>query len=297
MAHTPPGTTRERVWRFVRAQLLAGEPPTVREVQHAFGFRAVESARAHLEALVEAGFLEKEAPADGGGGRARGYRLPAASRGATSAALVPVLGRVQAGALTTAVEEIEGLVAVQMRTPSAAAAATASMTAATTAASAPPGGNLFALRVRGDSMRGAGILEGDLVIVRRQETADDGQIVVALVGDEATVKRLRIVHGVGRAAGRVELHPESPGFEVIVPPPGEVRILGRVIEVRRHLDPATSAPWDAAAAAALPVFGSAERVPPATRRRRRAAPVRATAAPAAAPVRTTAAPGAAPERR
>ena len=89
---------------------------------------------------------------------------------------------------------------------------------------------LFALRVRGKSMIGAGILPGDLVVVRRQQTADSGDLVVALVEDEATVKRLR------RRGRRVELHPENPDFDVIVPDPEELKILGVVIEVRRHLD-------------------------------------------------------------
>ena len=89
---------------------------------------------------------------------------------------------------------------------------------------------VFALRVRGESMTGAGIFPGDLVLVRRQDTARSGEIVVALVEDEATVKRLRI------SGRRVELHPENPAFEVIVPKPGECKILGKVIEVRRTLD-------------------------------------------------------------
>ncbi len=208
MAHTPPGRTRERVYRFVRERLLAGRPPSVREVQERFGFRAVESARAQLEALVAEGRLEKEP------GVARGYRLPrAASRrsaGSTApaTALVPVVGRVQAGELTTALEEPEGFLAVQSRLPAE---------------------DLFALRVRGDSMRDAGILDGDMVVVRRQPAARDGEIVVALVGDEATVKTLRL------RRGRVELHPANPDFAPIVPRAEEASILGRVVEVRRVL--------------------------------------------------------------
>ena len=84
---------------------------------------------------------------------------------------------------------------------------------------------LFGLRVHGDSMRDAGILDGDLVLVRRQPRAHTGEIVVALVGDEATVKRLRMR---GR---RVELHPENPDYEPIVPHPRDVTLLGKVIEV------------------------------------------------------------------
>ena len=90
MSHTPPGRTRERVFRFVRERLANGHPPTVREVQEAFGFRAPASAREQLEALVAEGRLAKEA------GRSRGYRLPARHE---RTSLVPVLGRVQAGAL------------------------------------------------------------------------------------------------------------------------------------------------------------------------------------------------------
>lgn len=210
---TPPGETREQVYRFVRGRLLRGRPPTVREVQEALGFRAVQTARAHLEKLVDEGRLAKRA------GQARGYHLPGAGRAlldaaqrrlrpATPTVLVPLLGRVQAGELTTALEEREGQVPVR-------------------AASAD---GLFALRVRGESMTGAGILPDDVVVVRQQPTAETGQIVVALVDDEATVKTLR------RRGRRVELHPANPAFPVIVPQGEAFRILGKVIEVRRFLD-------------------------------------------------------------
>ena len=79
-------------------------------------------------------------------------------------------------------------------------------------------------------MTGAGILPGDVVIVRRQATARSGEIVVALVGDEATVKRLRI------RGKRAELHPENPHFEPLVPGPDEMTLLGKVIEVRRSME-------------------------------------------------------------
>jgi repressor LexA len=85
------------------------------------------------------------------------------------------------------------------------------------------------LRVRGESMTGAGILPNDIVVVRRQPTARSGEIVVALVGDEATVKRLRI------RGKRLELRPENPGFDPIVPGPDGLTLLGKVIEVRRYL--------------------------------------------------------------
>ena len=200
MGRTPPGQTRERVFKLVRDQLLAGSPPTVREVQRAFGFKSPQTAREHLEALVGEGRLTKRK------GRSRGYRLPSTMGPPTI--LVPLLGRVQAGSPTPAVEDLEGYLPIQSsRSPE----------------------ELFGLRVRGESMSGVGILHDDVVIVRRQSTADSGEIVVALIddGDEATVKRLRIR---GR---RVELHPENPDFDVLVPE--KVTLLGKVVEVRRRM--------------------------------------------------------------
>jgi repressor LexA len=213
MGKTPPGQTRRRIFEFMRARLLAGEPPTTREVQEAFGFRAVQSAREHLEALVADGLLQKAS------GRARGYRLSTGLAAAASMRpmrpmqMVPLLGRVQAGALTTALEEPEGYLPISSRLPE---------------------NELFALRVHGDSMRDAAILAGDIVIVRKQPSAASGDIVVALVGDEATVKRLR------KRGRRVELVPENPEFEIIAPSPSDLVLLGKVIEVRRYLEPLPS---------------------------------------------------------
>jgi repressor LexA len=200
---TPPGQTRERVYRFVRDRLLSGLPPTLREVQEAFGFKAVESARAHLMALVEEGRLLKEE------GKARGYRLPDSPAHEEPPVQVPLLGRVPAGPLNLAIEEVEDYLPVRPKFR---------------------GSELFALRVEGDSMRDAGILDGDVVIVQRQSNADPGDIVVALVGDEATVKTLYVE---GR---RVELRAQNPEYAPIVPDPSELRLLGKVLEVRRHLD-------------------------------------------------------------
>jgi repressor LexA len=201
MGRTPAGQTREKVFRFVRDRLAGGRPPTVREVMEAFGFRSPQTAREHLDALLEEGRLKKEP------GVARGFRLP--GRGEAPTVMVPLLGRVPAGPLDLAVEEFEGHFPVQTR-------------------SSP--GELFGLRVRGDSMKDAGILDGDLVVVRRQPRADSGEIVVAMVGDEATVKRLHLKRG------RIELHPENTAYAPIVPLPSDVKILGRVVEVRRVLE-------------------------------------------------------------
>jgi repressor LexA len=169
----------------------------------AFGFRSVQSAREHLEALVKEGRLVKDK------GKARGYRLPDDSGSHGTLQLVPLLGRVAAGALDIAAEDHEGYIPIRSRYPT---------------------DELFALRVRGESMTGAGIYPDDIVVVRQQPTAETGEIVVALVGDEATVKRLRIHRK------RVELHPENPDFDVIVPDVTQFSLLGKVIELHRYLE-------------------------------------------------------------
>ncbi|MBI5850648.1 MAG: repressor LexA [Planctomycetes bacterium] len=201
MAFTPPGETRDKVFRFVRDRILSGSVPSVREVQLAMGFAAVESARKQLDALVAEGRLEKDS------GLARSYRLPRA-RGEARATQVPVLGTVQAGQLQEAIENPDGWVLVESR-------------------HRPE--DLFALRVRGDSMIEAGILPDDLVVVRKGSAQPKGAIVVAMVGDEATVKRL------GARRGKVVLEPANRAYQPIVAEPSSVRVLGRVIEVRRQL--------------------------------------------------------------
>jgi repressor LexA len=219
MAYSQPGSTRRRIYQFVRERLESGEPPTVREIQHHFGFRSAQTVQEHLEALIREGALERS-----GERRARAYRLPDDAYGGARdgggrdggarvagrlARGIPLLGRVQAGAMTSAVEDIEGYIPVSIKRE---------------------GEELFGLRVRGESMRDAGILPGDVVIVRRQPEAPEGSIVVALNGEEATVKRLRF------REGRPELHPENPDFEPIIPDSEDFRILGKVIEVRRDLE-------------------------------------------------------------
>jgi repressor LexA len=206
---TPPGETREQVYQFMRDRLLAGKPPTVREVQARFGFKAVQTAQAHLEQLVAEGRLEKSL--GDYKGHARGYSLPESSVDHSHPPVfAPLLGAIQAGGLAEAIEDREGVIPV-MRSSRRAASE-----------------KLFALRVRGESMRDAGILPGDVVVVRVQNTATAGDIVVAMVDDEATVKTFKM------RRGRVVLQPENPAFEEIVP--DHVEILGKVIEVRRYIE-------------------------------------------------------------
>ena len=151
-----------------------GYSPSVREIGAAVGLRSTASVSYHLQALQEKGLLQ--APSEKG-------RKRAIVTGARPGQ-IPIVGVVTAGIPILAVENQEG-----------------------TLAWSDPG--CFALRVRGDSMVGAGILSGDLVVVRPQQTANDGQIVVARIGDEATVKRLR------RRSGQVWLLPENDNYAPI----------------------------------------------------------------------------------
>lgn len=201
MARTPPGKTRARILAFMRDALERGRSPSIREAQEAVGLRTLEGARQHLLRLAEEGSLER---LDG----ARGWKLPG-----SHVRYVPLLGRVPAGDPSDAVEEREGLIAIDGRRVRGSSE------------------KLFALRVRGESMRDAGILPDDVVVVDPRAQARHKDIVVARIGGDATVKRLWI------GTGRQELRPENPAFEPIVvrEDDEEFAIVGRVIEVRRYL--------------------------------------------------------------
>jgi repressor LexA len=199
------GETREKVFQYIRKRLVAGAPPTIRDVQLAFGFRSCGTAREHVEKLIDDGRLEKVP------GIARGLRLPAETQKQRRAFTVPVLGSVTAGFPELAYEEAIDNVMVTTYLPP---------------------NEVFALKVKGDSMRDAGIFPGDLVIVKKQSEASNGQIVIARLGDEeATVKTLRV-----RSDDRRELHPANPDYPVLYPTlKRPLTILGIVFEIRRSL--------------------------------------------------------------
>lgn len=168
-----------------------GYSPSVREIGEAVGLRSTASVSYHLQQLQQRGFLQ----APGAKGKKRALVT------GVRPGQIPVVGVVTAGMPILAVENQEGTISWD----------------------GDP--NCFALRVRGESMIGAGILDGDKVIVRPQQSADDGQIVVARIGDEATVKRL------SRSQGKVWLLPENPAFEPI--DGSEAEIIGLVKGVYR----------------------------------------------------------------
>ncbi len=152
-----------------------GYAPSVREIGAAVGLRSTASVSYHLRQLQEKGILQEP------GAKGRKRAIVTSQRPGQ----IPVIGVVTAGLPILAFENQEG----------------------TMSWDGDP--NCFALRVRGESMIGAGILDGDRVVVRPQPTAEDGQIVVARIGDEATVKRL------SRKDGQIWLLPENPAFEPI----------------------------------------------------------------------------------
>jgi repressor LexA len=198
---------QQRIVEYIRRTVQErGYPPTVREIGEAVGLTSSSSVHAQLANLQRKGLLRKD-PA-----RPRAIEVAGARPRGAGAVSVPVLGRIAAGAPVMAEEHVEGYLAV----PDTFAAQD----------------EHFALRVVGDSMVGAGILDGDTVLVRRQDVAEDGAIVAAQMPgpaeDEATVKRLR------RRGRRVTLVPDNPTMEPFDLPDGG-RILGQVVAVLRRL--------------------------------------------------------------
>jgi len=190
---------------WIRAYMKThGKPPTVREIGERFG-TASSSVFDVIKALERKGYLTRS------DGFSRCITLTAKAGGERSNTVhVPIVGRIAAGQPILAAEDLEGTVPVDRRLAA--------------------GRQLFALRVQGDSMINAGILEGDLVIAAQQQDAQDGDIVVALVDDEATVKRFR-----RQRDGAVELRAENPRHKTIVIREPPFMIQGKVVAVQRDL--------------------------------------------------------------
>ena len=197
---------QSRILEFIRTTVRdRGYPPTVREIGEAVGLTSSSSVHSQLANLERRGLLHKDPTKP----RAIGLqqREPVGDPGVQ----VPLVGRIAAGAPILAEEHVEEYLAV----PTGFASDR----------------EHFALRVAGDSMTGAGILDGDVVVVRSQDAADDGDVVAAVLPgpaeDEATVKRLR------RKGGRMMLAPENPAMEPFEL--GDGRVVGKVVAVLRKL--------------------------------------------------------------
>jgi repressor LexA len=210
-------TTRQReIYEFITEYVDGhGYPPTVREIGEKVGLASPSTVHAHLANLERAGYLRRD-PTKPRALELVGRERPSAetgSRAAERVRVLPLVGQIAAGGPLLAEQNVEEHIAVPEPLSSGQA-------------------EEFLLRVRGDSMIEAGILEDDYVVVRRQQTARDGDIVVALAGDdesadEATVKRFF------RENGRVRLQPENDALEPIYAQ--HVQLIGRVIGVFRQL--------------------------------------------------------------
>ena len=180
------------IYGEIRSRQLA---PTIREIGEKFGFSSTGTVRDHLKALVNKGYIRIHE------GKSRAIEL-------IKEALfqVPVLGRVQAGQPVYAAEDLMGYLNLDQF--------------------AFPGPDVFALRVKGLSMRDAGIMDGDFVLIKKQDHAQVNDIVVALKGEEATVKRL------ARRGSQYFLDPANPDFSPI-PVTSDVSIIGKVLQIVR----------------------------------------------------------------
>jgi repressor LexA len=195
---------QQEIFEFIkRYSSEHGYPPTVRDIGKAIGLTSSSTVHAHLANLEKLGILRRDPTKP----RALELLGQAAKKVVPGPSGLPVVGRVAAGAPVLAEENIEEYVDV----PEIA------------------GGDAgeYVLRVHGESMKDAGILEGDHVVVSPQDTASDGEIIVALVGEEATVKRFF------RESDHIRLQPENQTMEPIRV--REVQILGRVVGVCRRV--------------------------------------------------------------
>lgn len=187
---------QQQIFTFIKDRISdCGVAPSVREIGEAVGLRSTSSVQYNLNALEDAGYIKRDSNLK------RTIRLTGSAQGVSH---IPLVGTVTAGMPVLAAQQIEDYIAV----------------------SGVSGNNLFALHVRGDSMYNAGIYDGDIVIVEQCPVADNGEIVVALIGEEATVKRFY------KEKGHFRLQPENELYEPIIV--DECNILGRVKTLIRN---------------------------------------------------------------
>ncbi len=191
--------TQRKIYEFLLERLQDGVPPSVREIGAYVGLKSTSSVQACLDVLEREGFISRDPLLK------RSIRIVGQEE-TSNIKQVPILGTVTAGAPILAVEQVEGYVPY-------------------TGYSAKDK-SLFALRVKGESMINAGINDGDLIVVERTPIARNGEIVVALVDEEATVKRFF------KEKGHFRLQPENDSYEPIIVE--EAVILGRVVALHRY---------------------------------------------------------------
>ena len=191
----------QKILSYINERISEGVPPSIREICAALSIKSTSTVHRYLKSLEDKGLLTR------GQNLNRSIRLASSGSERDRTLNVPLIGTVTAGQPILAVEEIKGY--VPFRTDRYRS------------------DELFALHVRGESMINAGILDDDIIIARKTPVARNGEIVVALIEDEATVKTLY------REEGRVRLQPENPDFSPIYAK--DVSLLGKVIAVIRYL--------------------------------------------------------------
>lgn len=189
MSKTPLTEKQQLVYDFLVKEMSQGLPPTVREICNATGIKSTSTVHAILSALEEEGYIIRDAK------NSRSIRLDMDFQ----SAMVPLVGRITAGKPILAVEEIEDYIPYPSKDAD----------------------GLFALKVVGLSMRDAGILDGDIIVADKNKPCKNGDIVVGMDGDSATVKRLLIKNG------QIIFMPENPDFDPIYPE--DPMVLGKVV--------------------------------------------------------------------
>lgn len=195
---------QKEIFEYIERMITEfGKSPTIREIGKKFNISSTNGVRSHLEALMKKGYIKRQKLIS------RGIDLARSLAG--SVKRVPVVGSVPAGNPITAIENIEGELAIDT--------------------SFLPSGETFTLKVEGNSMQDAGIFDGDYVLVNRQNTANKGEIVVAIIGEEATVKRYF------PDGDKIRLQPENETFEPIWVDKHspEFSIAGKVIGLMRRI--------------------------------------------------------------
>lgn len=196
--------SQQKVYDYIVECSNNGRVPSVRELCEATGFKSTSTVAYHLKALEENGLIEREE------GLNRCIRL----KNERPTVKVPLLGRVTAGQPILAVQDIESYIPVPREISKSR--------------------DLFALRVVGESMLGAGIYDGDIIIVNRTPAAENGDIVVAMVGDEVSGEASATVKRFYKENGHYRLQPENDAFEPIIV--DEVALLGKVVTLIRNYD-------------------------------------------------------------
>ncbi len=189
MSKTPLTEKQQQVYNFLVKEMSQGLPPTVREICNATGIKSTSTVHAILSALEDEGYIIRDAK------NSRSIRLDMDFQ----SVMVPLVGRITAGKPILAVEEIEDYIPYPSKDAE----------------------GLFALKVVGLSMRDAGILDGDIIVADKNKPCKNGDIVVGMDGDEATVKRLKIQNG------QIIFMPENPDFNPIYPE--NPMVLGKVV--------------------------------------------------------------------